>query len=297
MSRLADTYAAAHRDEERKSPRIQCKKFGHRARECRQPAAKPKETKENGDQSKPGKPKCDLKDVECYNCHQKGHYSSNCPSNAMFCRGKSEPFAKESINSEVKRAGAVEGNYVENILLDIPKEKLLEGEVRCAHDDTVLYPLAQVEVSVGGRSLEVKAAISETLPMDVLLGTDVPELGELLGLDVEKSEAMAVTTRAQAREAEQQEEQEAQSDLKSEAKVTGMSEPSITEPEWMDTFDDGLFEGDQEKVKPSRSQKRQHWEPEDEEVEDSPPKITPHALDITAGKMQTLQETDTSLGE
>ncbi len=178
----------------------------------------------------------------------------------------------------------------------VPKEKLLEGEavaIRCAHGDTVLYPLAQVEVSVGGWSLEVKAAISETLPMDMLLGTDVPELGELLGLDVEKSEAMAVTTRAQA---EQQEDQETQRNLRSEAKVTGMSEPSITEPEWMDTFDDGLFEGGREKVKPSRSQKRQerrrHWEPEDEEVEDSQPEITP---DITAGKMQTLQETDTSL--
>ena len=50
--------------------------------------------------------------------------------------------------------------------------------------------------------MEVKAAVSDTLPMDVLLGTDVPELGELLGLDTEHFEAMAVTTHAQGLKAE-----------------------------------------------------------------------------------------------
>lgn len=120
-----------------------------------------------------------------------------------------------TVQSGVRRAGAVEGNRAENILLDtgcsrtlvrqelVPKEKLLDGEavaIRCAHGDTVLYPLAQVEVSVGGRTLEVRAAVSETLPMDVLLGTDVPELGKLLGMNVEQSDALAVTTRAQAKQ-------------------------------------------------------------------------------------------------
>ena len=91
--------------------------------------------------------------------------------------------------------GEVEGTPVERILLDtgcsktlvrqelIPKEKILEGEavtIRCAHGDTVLYPVAKVQVMVDGRAVEVKAAVSETLPMDVLLGKDVPEFYELL---------------------------------------------------------------------------------------------------------------------
>ena len=47
--------------------------------------------------------------------------------------------------------------------------------------------------------------MSDTLPMSVLLGTDVEELGELLGEGIlrkvpeQKDEALVVTTRAQAR--------------------------------------------------------------------------------------------------
>ena len=68
----------------------------------------------------------------------------------------------------------------------------------------------------------------------------------------------------------------------------------------MDTFDDELFEGGWEKVKLSRSQKREarqkYWEPKAEEEADvSTSHITPYALDIGSCKMQTLQETDTSL--
>ena len=36
-------------------------------------------------QTKMNKPKKDLKDVECFNCHKKGHYLSKCPNNVMLC--------------------------------------------------------------------------------------------------------------------------------------------------------------------------------------------------------------------
>ena len=42
------------------------------------------------------------------------------------------------------------------------------------------YPQAKVELEVKGRALTVKAAVSETLPQSVLLGTDVPDLSELM---------------------------------------------------------------------------------------------------------------------
>ena len=92
---------------------------------------------------------------------------------------------------DVKRKGVVEGTPIEKtILLDIscsktlvrqeliPVEKILEGEavtIRYAYGDTVLYPVAKVRVKVDGMDMEVSAAVSETLPVDVLLGKDVPE--------------------------------------------------------------------------------------------------------------------------
>ena len=68
----------------------------------------------------------------------------------------------------------------------VADEKFLEGEavsVCCAHGDTVLYPLAEVEMEVDGVKIGVRAAVSEKLPVPVLLGTDVPELGNLLQQD------------------------------------------------------------------------------------------------------------------
>ena len=47
--------------------------------------------------------------------------------------------------------------------------------IRCAHGDTVLYPIALVELEVAGRKVIVEAAVSKTLPTAVLLGTDVVE--------------------------------------------------------------------------------------------------------------------------
>ena len=41
-------------------------------------------------------------------------------------------------------------------------------------------PLAQVELELDGVAVQVEAAVSESLPVSVLLGTDVPELGKLL---------------------------------------------------------------------------------------------------------------------
>ena len=50
----------------------------------------------------------------------------------------------------------------------------------CAHGDTVLYPIAQVEFEVAGRTIMVEAAVSTTLQTAVLLVMDVPELPEII---------------------------------------------------------------------------------------------------------------------
>ena len=107
------------------------------------------------------------------------------------------------------RPGVIEGQVVTDILLDtgssrslvrqelVSDETLLQGEsvaIRCAHGDTVFYPVAELEVEIGGRKMTVKAAVSETLPMSMLVGTDVPQL---IGLLQEELQPEPVT-RAQA---------------------------------------------------------------------------------------------------
>ena len=106
-------------------------------------------------------------------------------------------------------AGKVDGIPVELVILD-----QLEGEVvaiRCAHGDTVLYPLAKVHLEINGHNNDVEAAVSDSLLMPVLLGTDVPQPQDLIGQALSREhqpevieDVMAVTTRAQYSKQQQQ---------------------------------------------------------------------------------------------
>ena len=63
---------------------------------------------------------------------------------------------------------------------------------------------------------------------DVLQGTDVPEFGMLLGQNIVKhAEATAVTTCAQAKMRAEQEQDLQERDLRADASVTGIAEPSL----------------------------------------------------------------------
>ena len=126
-------------------------------------------------------------------------------------------------NGSIQRKGQVEGTEVNDVVLDtgcartlihrrlVPDSKMIQGEATtlwCAHGDTVLYPLAKVELHMDGIPLHIKAAISDTLPVSVLLGTDVPELGQLLRTNPHTihsfgADEAVMVTRAMARELEQ----------------------------------------------------------------------------------------------
>ncbi|KAL5489211.1 hypothetical protein EMCRGX_G018278 [Ephydatia muelleri] len=140
-----------------------------------------------------------LSTVTCYKCGKQGHVAS--------------------------RVGLVEGREVKDIVLDtgrsktivhhslVPEKKLVTGEavtIRCAHGDSVLYPLANVDLVIDGVPLTVEAAVSKSLPVSVLLGTDVPELakfvgGKARGARRQGNEAWMVVTRAGARRQEEEE--------------------------------------------------------------------------------------------
>ena len=183
-SKFADDYLQARKFETEtrnskkdgdKSARhcLQCGKPGHLKQDCRLKLTKPQEQEKGHSPSQGGYPKKDLKDIECFNCHKMGHYSSNCPSNALLCterrvdhRGPSFSVRCQAVAQPgVMRCGVVEGKSVKDILLDtgcsrtfihqdlVPESKIKEGEavaIRCAHGDTVLYPLAQISMEVEG---------------------------------------------------------------------------------------------------------------------------------------------------
>ncbi|KAL5510831.1 hypothetical protein EMCRGX_G006437 [Ephydatia muelleri] len=64
--------------------------------------------------------------------------------------------------------------------------------IKCGHSDLrhptncrsmfSVYPVSNLNLEVGGVPVSVKAAVFKTLQVYVLLGTDVPELGRLLGV-------------------------------------------------------------------------------------------------------------------
>lgn len=94
--------------------------------------------------------KRDLKDVECFNCHNKGHYSSHCPRNALFVTERRTVYQGESkmVNRHghsqrgVVKRGVVEGKEVEDILLDtgcsrtlVHKDLVPESRVQLGESD------------------------------------------------------------------------------------------------------------------------------------------------------------------
>ena len=141
----------------------------------------------------------------------------------------------------------------------VSKDKILEGKsavVRCAHGDTVLYPLAQVCMEVDGCVINTVAAVSDTLPMAVQLGVDVPELSSLLlrrapKAKTEVSEAF-VTTRTGARRKAEEERRDSRKNELSGVRPTH----AFAEQTWElgTELDDTIFQGGKHRPTQTRSQ-------------------------------------------
>ena len=58
---------------------------------------------------------------------------------------------------------------------------LVSVNIQCAHGDIVSYPMAAVSMRVGNHPFTVQAAVSDRLPVPVLVGREVPEFDKLLG--------------------------------------------------------------------------------------------------------------------
>ena len=187
---------------------------------------------------------------------------------------------------EAHRHGIVEGVHVSNILLDtgatrsmiredlLPPDHREDGEVtvRCAHGNTVAYPLTEVAVEIGSRQLVVTVGVSRTLPVPMLLWREVPDMMQLLEEDAsppepqgpEPEDVLAVTTRGQKRNQEceaaltrarelEDDAQPSPIDSNDDETPSGAIEPEDTP--WCE-FDDSLFSPERRRAKHrlSRSQ-------------------------------------------
>ena len=188
----------------------------------------------------------------------------------MFCDDSENAFLAE-VGERVVRQGLVEGVPVE-ILLDtgsartlvrkelVPEGKVLGGTmvgVRCAHGEVVHYPIATLEVAVGGKKIAIRAGVSDRLPVQLLLGRDVPELFSLLAATSDshsvdsvsaKQDVVAVITRAQARRGNVEQV------VEDDTSEVGGDESTDFNPGR--EFVDDLFEGGREKIQLTRLQKR-----------------------------------------
>lgn len=178
------------------------------------------EMKNNGNR-RFNQPRQDLSNIECFNRHNKGYYSANCPHNSMFCRMPENDISATTVQGpKVLKLGKVEGIHVGDIVLDtgcsrtlvhrdlVPEENLLAGEavaIRYAQDDTILYPLAQVQLEVEQQVVNTIAAEANRLSMIMLLGTDMSLLSKLLSGELQKTQLVnkidnaLVVTRARAK--------------------------------------------------------------------------------------------------
>ena len=120
--------------------------------------------------------------------------------------------------------------------------------------------------------MKVTAAVSDTLPMSVLLGTDVPELGRLLGVNpssTHSEEALVVMTRAQTRRKEEEDAEREEAEKMSSATPNPVQEQVERDEVSLDTVkgseeviggsfsDDIFFPTSAVKLMKSRREKRE----------------------------------------
>uniref|UniRef100_A0A3P9KG95 Gypsy retrotransposon integrase-like protein 1 n=1 Tax=Oryzias latipes TaxID=8090 RepID=A0A3P9KG95_ORYLA len=173
------------------------------------------------------------KDLVCFYCQQIGHKASVCPIRKTKFTGACyaprpetvtgagpvhmdkdtfQPLKQVTVNGQQVTAMLDTGSFV-----SLVKQSLIpfggldysrQTSVVCVHGDQHLYPKADVTVTINEQSYLLTVGVVENLPVDLILGCDLPMLGDLLNEATKTAKAndeLAVTvsapvlTRAQAK--------------------------------------------------------------------------------------------------
>ena len=261
-----------------------CGKAGHIARDCRMKSIGGQKKSEKDD-----KEKNQRSELRCFNCGGRGHMSMKCPSKALTCLELSAHPVWHRSKDGPTCSGTVEGQATEDILLDTGCSRTMvrtdlvvpssvsstqQVVIRCAHGEAVSYPTALVNMEIEGLQVCVEAAVCKSLPVSVLLGTDVPELFTLLSrVRSQEDLGMAVVTRSKFKQQQLEAREEQVRDLQSGARPTSLEEPTakkkgidtsrVPETESYDSslpgaaFHQDLFTGGRSRKVLTRSQKRE----------------------------------------
>ena len=295
-----------------------CKTAGHVKGDCRKLALSRERDVGATNREVPAPGPTRKPPIHCYNCKKAGHIAANCPGESVLLCEKSATVGARPATVDVwQRTGTVEGQFVPEIVLDtackrtmirkelVPPWKIIEGDIatiRCAHGDTVLYPLANIHMEVDGRAFEVEAAVSTTLPVSVLLGGDVPELSQLIGDHrqgklTSSEDVMVVVTRAQAK---RQLEEEI---LRKEKEVLSGVQPSPVEDQGQPSLHSDPNKGpyQTDNMLPTLTQKQrrtfQQQMGKKDYVPNSKEDTALYSFEFSADNLRELQESDKTLSK
>ena len=167
--------------------------------------------------------------------------------------------------------------------------------------------MAQVKIAIGDSSYDVEAAISDQLPVPVLLGQDVPELLEMLQkpktqnttVDPDGEMAWMTTTRSQWKEQTKQESEDHQAEANNT--VLPASSKNLTNSVTLNcedtneeipgsSFHEELFQGGKIRQKLSKKQKREN-NLQRQQMQTKQP------LNISTAELRLLQQEDPTLSE
>ncbi len=157
-------------------------------------------------------PKSMAKDWLCFYCQQPGHKAAVCPARKAkltgFCYVPREGDSDfDSVGESQNVYDVIVNGHELKALLDTGSSLSLlkpcfvnnvnyvnTTSVQCVHGDVKQYPRAEVMVEVQEQMYLLNVAIVDNLPVDIILGRDLPVLYELLQPTIKDSEHSVTTT-------------------------------------------------------------------------------------------------------